>query len=84
MRAGRAYELIVTNGSWGPRFLAPKDRIDHLEVLEIDSGEVVLFWDCLTADAARMTRALRADLAQMDADEFLDRWTAIEAAEDLR
>ena len=84
MRANRAYELILTKGARGLRVFASPDRIDHLEVLEIDSGEVVLFWDCLTADAARMARALRADLAQLDADEFLDRWTAIETVDDLR
>lgn len=83
MRAGRAYELLVTKGGRGPRLFSAPDRIDHLEVLEIDSGEVVLFWDCTAADAARMTRALRADLVQLDADEFLDRWTAIESVDDL-
>jgi len=84
MRAGRAYELLVTKGGRGPRIFSAPDRIDHLEVLEIDSGEVVLFWDCSAADAARMARALRADLAQLEADEFLDRWTAVESAADLR
>ncbi|MTD45298.1 hypothetical protein GKE82_13625 [Conexibacter sp. W3-3-2] len=83
MRAGRAYELLVTRGGRGWRLLAPPDRVDHLEVVEIDSGEVVLFWDCLPADASRMARALRADLAQLEADAFLDRWTAIESVSDL-
>jgi len=83
MRANRAYQLIVTKGARGLRRFAAPDRVDHLEVLEIDSGEVVLFWDCLAADAGRMERALRADLAQLEADEFLDRWTAVQGPDDL-
>lgn len=83
MRANRAYRLIVTKGGRGLRLFAPPDRVDHLEVVEIDGGEVVLFWDCVAHDAARMERALRADLAQMEADEFLDHWTAVEGPGDL-
>lgn len=84
MRANRAYRLIVTKGSRGLRRFASSDRIDNLEVVEIDGGEVVLFWDCTAQDAARMERALRADLAQMEADEFLDHWTAVDGPADLR
>ncbi len=83
MRAGRAYELIVTKGGRGLRLFAAPDRVDHLEVVEIDSGEVVLFWDCHAPDAVRMERALRADLSQIDADAFLHRWTAISGPADL-
>ena len=83
MRANRAYRLIVTKGSRGLRRFATSDRIDNLEVVDIDIGEVVLFWDCTAQDAARMERALRADLAQMEADEFLDRWTGVQGPADL-
>jgi len=48
--------------------------VDHVEVVELDSGEVVLFWD-LTADAARrVLRQLREDLASLDAAEFITAW----------
>ena len=72
MKANRAYELIVRRG--GPRLLAP-NRVDHVE---IDSGEVVLFWDTTPAQTGRLSRALKADLAQMDAAAFLARWRRYE------
>jgi hypothetical protein len=40
---------------------------------------VVLFWDCPPQTASRMARALRADLAQLAADELLARWSTVEA-----
>ena len=42
-------------------------------MVEIDTGEVILFWDTRPRDT-RSCRALRADLAQMEADEFLAKW----------
>ncbi|HXB63344.1 MAG TPA: hypothetical protein VNV42_00565 [Solirubrobacteraceae bacterium] len=78
MKANRAYRLIVRRGGWMPAPLADPGRIDHLEVVEIDSGEVVLFWDCPPQQAARRARALRADLAQLPAEEFIARWSTVE------
>ncbi len=72
MRANRAYELRVSRGRT-PALLDP-DRVDHIEVLEIDTGEIALFWDLLPHQTRRMSRALRADLVQLDADEFLEKW----------
>ena len=77
MRANRAYELRVRRGGSAPALLAP-DRVDCIEVVEIDSGEVVLFWDVAARVTGRLARALRADLAQMDAGEFLRRWRRYE------
>jgi hypothetical protein len=65
MRANRAYELLVRRG-------------EHVEVVEIESGEVVLFWDTIPGDTARLARALRADLARLEADEFLTKWRRYE------
>jgi hypothetical protein len=76
VKANRAYELIVHRG--GSRLLAPPDRPEHVEVVEIDSGEVVLFWDTTPAQTGRLSRALKADLAQLDATEFLARWRRYE------
>ena len=80
MRANRAYELIVGRGGRTPGALADPGRGDHVEVVEIASGEVVLFWDTLPAQTGRLARALRADLAQLDAEEFLARWRRYDGA----
>jgi hypothetical protein len=78
MRANRAYRLIVRRGGLAPALFANPDRVDHVEVVEIDSGEVVLFWDCAPATASRHARALRADLSQLDDREFIERWSTVE------
>ena len=64
MKANRAYELRVSRG-------VPTAMI---EVLEIDTGEIALFWDVRPDQTRRLAKALRADLAQLDAEAFLDRW----------
>ena len=79
MKANRAYELLVRRGSRMPAFLSGGDRLDHVEVVEIDSGEVVLFWDTAPAQTGRLARALRADLAQLEDADFLRRWRRWEA-----
>jgi hypothetical protein len=68
VKANRAYDLIVTRGG----------AFDHIEIVEIASLEVVLFWDLLPTQTGRMSRALKTDLAQLDAEEFLDKWTRYE------
>jgi hypothetical protein len=78
MKANRAYRLIVRRGGRAPALLANADRVDHVEVVEVDSGEVVLFWDRPPQAASRLARALRADMAQLGAEEFLARWTTVE------
>ena len=65
MRANRAYELRVSRG-------VPTAMI---EVLEINTGEIALFWDVRPDKARRFAAALRTDLAQLEADDFLDKWT---------
>jgi hypothetical protein len=74
VRANRAFELIVSRGGLEPAFMAGPERLDRIEVVSIDDGEVVLFWDLPAKDAARLLRALRADLAGLGADEFVTRW----------
>jgi hypothetical protein len=80
VRANRAYRLIVTRGGLTPAPLADAGRVDHIEVVEIDSGEVVLFWDSPPLAASRLARALREELSALDAEEFIARWSAVEAA----
>jgi hypothetical protein len=79
VKANRAYELIVHRGGRGPALLRSPDQSDHIEVVEIDSGEVVLFWDTTPAQTGRLSRALKADLAGLDAKEFMARWRRYEA-----
>jgi len=74
LKANRAYELTVSRGGIEPAFLADRGRQDRIEVVSIDDGEVVLFWDLPAKDAVRVLRALRADLVGLDAAEFIDRW----------
>lgn len=78
MKAGHAYRLILTRGGLTPALLADTGRTDHVEVVEVDSGEVILFWDRPPQAASKLARALRSDLAQLDADEFLERWANVE------
>jgi hypothetical protein len=78
VKANRAYRLIVRRAGRAPALLADTERVDHVEVVEIDSGEVVLFWDRPPQAASRLARALRADFNQLDATEFLARWSSVE------
>jgi hypothetical protein len=78
VKANRAYHLIVSRGGLGPAFLADEGRMDRIELVSIDDGEVILFWELTAKDAGRMLRELRADLASIDAEEFLGRWAAVD------
>jgi hypothetical protein len=79
MKANRAYRLIVTRAGRAPALLADAERVDHIEIVEIDSGEVVLFWDRPPHAASRLARALREELAQLEAEEFIARWSTVES-----
>jgi len=74
VKANRAYRVIVSRKGPAPSFLADPDRVDHVEVVGVDSGEVELFWDCTPAAAGRLSRRLKTDLAQLDAEEFIVAW----------
>jgi hypothetical protein len=78
MRANRAYRLIVSRGGRVPALLADSARPDHVEVVDIAKGEVVLFWDRPPQAASRLARALREDLYALDPQEFLARWSSVE------
>jgi hypothetical protein len=76
MRAGACYRVIVARGSQTPALLASPERLDHVEVVDVRSGEAVLLWDCNPREASRLLRALRADLAGSSAEAFLARWSS--------
>lgn len=75
MKANRAYHVIVTRSGAAPPFLAAPDRVDHVEVVGIESGEVELFWDCTPTAARRLANQLKGDLAQLQSGEFMARWS---------
>jgi hypothetical protein len=89
VRANAAYEVKHVRGGVAPVLLADPGRVDHVEVLELESGEVVLLWDLGPAKARRVVRALREDLFSLEAEEFIQRWRAADqqlagGADDLR
>lgn len=74
MKASRVYRLIHTRAGRGPAFLADPSSIDHIEVVDVDDGEVVLFWDLPPRDATRLARRLREDMGRLGAEDFLATW----------
>ena len=82
MRANRYYELIVSRGGLEPAFLADDERLDRIEVVSLDDGEVTFFWELPAKRAARLLKELRADLIGLEAAEFFDKWVGADA-EDL-
>jgi hypothetical protein len=78
VRARHAYRLIVTRGGLAPALLADASRVDHIAVVEIDSGEAVLLFDRAPHEASKLARQLRADLAQLQAEDFIARWSTVE------
>ena len=78
MKAAHAYRLIVTRGGLTPAPLADPARVDHVEVVELNSGEVVLFWDRPPREASKLSRALREDLTKLEEAEFMERWSTVE------
>ena len=74
MKASNAYRLMHRRGGRGPSRWAPPDRFDQIEIVDIALGETVLLWDVPSREASGTLRALRADLAQLEPDEFIARW----------
>jgi hypothetical protein len=84
VRAKARYRLIVRRGGLAPVALAAADRVDHVEIVDVDDGEAVLYWDLLPRDAKRVAGMIRADLQDLDAREFFERWASFEGDADLR
>jgi hypothetical protein len=79
MRAKDAYRLIVTRTGRAPALLADPNRVDHIEVVEIESGESIMLLDRAPHAASKLARAMRADLNRLDAEEFRARWGTVES-----
>lgn len=82
MKANRAYHLIVSREGLEPAFMADAKRLDRIEIVSVDDGEVILYWDLQAKVASRILKELRVDLVSMGADEFIDKWIGADA-EDL-
>jgi hypothetical protein len=74
MKANRVFHLIVSRGGREPSFMADRRRIDRIEVVSIDDGELLLYWELPAKDASTLLRRLRADLVGLEAEEFLALW----------
>lgn len=79
MKANRAFRLLVTRGGFEPAFLSDPARLDRIEVVSIDDEETVLYWELPAKLAAKLAKQLRADLAGLQAEEFLARWDGADA-----
>ena len=79
MRANRVFHLIVTREGREPAFMADRRRVDRIEVVSIDDGELLLYWELPAKDASKLLRRLRADLAGLEAEEFLSIWEDADA-----
>jgi len=58
------YEIVVARQS--------------IEVVDRDTAEAVLFWDCTRSQLRRMREKLIADLDRLDSEEFLREWATME------
>jgi hypothetical protein len=74
MKANRSYRLLHRRGGMAPSRFAGPERFDQIEVVDIALGETVLLWDLPSREAPATLRLLRADMAQLDGDEFIERW----------
>jgi hypothetical protein len=82
MKANRFYHLIVSREGREPAFLSDPNRTDRIEVVSVDDGEVILYWDVDPKQASRLVKLLRVDLASLDAEEFFDKWLDADAEDD--
>jgi len=78
LRANRAYHLIASRE--GGALLAADSRLDRVEVVSVDDGEVVFFWELPHRSARRLLRELRSDLVDLEAAEFFDKWAGADVA----
>jgi hypothetical protein len=74
MKANRAFHLSISREGHEPAFLADRRRVDRIEVVSVDDGELLLYWELSPRAATKLLRQLREDLAQLEAEEFLSLW----------
>ena len=62
--------------------MADRHRTDRIEVISIDDGEVVLYWELPAKPATKLVKALREDLVGLEADAFVRRWEGADVTAD--
>jgi hypothetical protein len=82
VKANRAFHLIVSREGREPAFMADRHRVDRIELVSVDDGEVVLYWELPAKSATKLLKALRADLVGLDAEEFVSRWAGADVTAD--
>ena len=82
MKANRLYHLIVSREGHQPSFMADRNRLDRIEVVSVDDGEVMLYWNLPPKQASRLLKQLRADLVGLEAEEFIARWEGADSTAD--
>jgi hypothetical protein len=81
MRANRLFDLTVSRGGREPAFLADPRRTDRIEVVSIDDGELLLYWELPAREAAKLLKQLRTDLVSLEAGEFLAIWEGADGSD---
>ena len=79
MKANRAFHLTVSREGLEPAFMADPHRLDRIEVVSVDDGDVLLYWDLPSKEASKVLKLLRTDLVTLDAGEFFDKWIDADA-----
>jgi hypothetical protein len=82
MKANRVFHLIVSREGREPAFMADRRRLDRIEVISVDDGELLLYWDLPAKQAAKLVKQLRADLAGLEAEEFIALWEGADGSSD--
>lgn len=81
MKANRVFHLTVARGGREPAFLADRGRLDRIEVVSIDDGELMLYFEVPAKRATKLVKRLREDLVGMEAEEFIALWDGADEAE---
>jgi hypothetical protein len=74
VKANREYRLLHGKAGRLPSRLAPPERYDQIEIVEVATMETVLLWDVPARDVPAVMRELRADMAQLDGEAFIAKW----------
>ena len=62
--------------------MAGEGRLDRIEVVSVDDGEVVLYWQLPPKQARKLLKQLRTDLVGLDAEQFIARWEGADSTAD--
>ena len=81
MKANRVFHLNVSRGGREPAFMADRDRMDRIEVVSIDDGELMLYFEIPAKRAAKLVKRLREDLVGLEAEEFIALWEGADEAD---